>query len=88
MRDEPIKANIIKIGNSQGVRLPKTLLAMSGIQSSVEIRVIDGVITIRPAQAIRNGWDSSFQFMASSNDDLLLDANTPTDWDNEEWEWK
>jgi hypothetical protein len=61
---------------------------MSGIQSSVEMRVVDGVITIRPAQPIRNGWDSSFQSMASLTDDLLLDANTPTDWDNEEWEWK
>ena len=88
MRDEPIKANIIKIGNSQGVRLPKTLLAISGIQSTVEIRVIDGAIVIRPDQAPRSGWDASFQAMASSNDDLLLDANTPTEWDSEDWEWE
>ena len=91
MRYEPIKANIIRIGNSQGVRLPKILLTMSGIQRAVEIQVINGAIIIRPAQlpqTSRNGWDSSFQSMASSDDDLLLDANTPTEWDSEEWEWK
>jgi hypothetical protein len=43
---------------------------------------------IRPVQTARSGWDKSFQKMASSGDDLLLDANTSTNWDNKEWEWK
>ncbi|WP_244913276.1 AbrB/MazE/SpoVT family DNA-binding domain-containing protein [Phormidesmis priestleyi] len=34
-----IRTRIVKIGNSQGIRIPKTLLEQSGIDSEVEIEV-------------------------------------------------
>ena len=86
MESEPIKTNIIRIGNSQGIRIPKAVLAMSGIEESVEMVVDDGSMIIRPARKPREGWAESFQAMASNEDDLLLDEETPTDWDKQEWE--
>jgi antitoxin MazE len=88
MTGESIKTHIIKIGNSQGIRIPKALLAMSGIQDSVEISVANGVITIRPARKAREGWAASFQAMDSVGDDAVLDPHVHTEWDDEDWEWK
>jgi len=87
MNEESIKTTIVKIGNSQGIRIPKALLALSGIERRVEIRVSDGVITIRPARTIRDGWADAFQAMATSGDDALIDVDTQTQWDVENWEW-
>lgn len=88
MSSESIRTSIIRIGNSQGVRLPKALLAMSGIENDVEIAVINGAIIIRPVKKAREGWAEYFQAMASSGDDALLDDHIPTEWDEEDWEWK
>ena len=87
MDSESIRTSIIKIGNSQGVRLPKALLAISGIENDVEIAVTKGAIIIRPAKKARQGWAEHFEAMASYNDDSLLDDRIPTEWDKENWEW-
>jgi len=41
--------NIISIGNSRGVRIPKPLLEESGLKGSVEIKAKKGEIRIIPA---------------------------------------
>ena len=82
-----IRTHIIKIGNSQGIRIPKTLLEQSGIQTEVEIGIEGDHLTIRPLQQLRNGWDEAFAIMAAQKDDVLLDEVNPMDWDQTEWEW-
>jgi antitoxin MazE len=82
-----IRTRIVKIGNSQGVRIPKLLLEQSGIQAEVEIEVHGDHLTIRTASRLRTGWDEAFATMAKQRDDVLLDKVTTTDWDQVEWEW-
>jgi antitoxin MazE len=84
-----IKTRIIKIGNSQGVRLPKLLLTQIGLGKEVELEVQQDQIVIRPAQGPRNGWDAQFRAMAERGDDRLLDseAGDLTTWDTDEWVW-
>jgi antitoxin MazE len=82
-----IRTRIIKIGNSQGIRIPKTLLEQSGIQAEVEISIDGDRLTIRPLQQLRTGWDQAFAAMSAQQDDVLLDEVNPTDWDQSEWEW-
>jgi antitoxin MazE len=82
-----IRTRIVKIGNSQGVRIPKLLLEQSGIHAEVEIEVEGDHLTIRTASRLRSGWDEAFAAMAKQNDDVLLDEVEPTDWDQTEWEW-
>jgi antitoxin MazE len=82
-----IRTRIIKIGNSQGIRIPKTLLEQSGIQTEVEIVIEGDRLTIRPLLQLRTGWDQAFATMAAQQDEALLDEFNPTDWDQSEWEW-
>lgn len=83
-----MRARIIKIGNSQGVRIPKFFLEQTGLAEEVEIEAVDKQIVIRPVTSIREGWDEAFKKMADNTDDQLLDATTSqTQWDESEWQW-
>lgn len=84
-----MKANIIRIGNSQGIRIPKILLEQSHLGTEVELDVEDGKIVIRSANRPRQGWGERFQLMAESGDDKMVDADSSgqTVWDKDEWEW-
>lgn len=82
-----IRTRIVKIGNSQGVRIPKLLLEQSGIHGEVEIEVQGKVLTIRTAPRSRTGWDEAFAAMATQQDDVLLDEINTTEWDRVEWQW-
>jgi antitoxin MazE len=81
------RTRIIKIGNSQGIRIPKILLEQSGIDTEVEIEVDGDRLIVRTASGLRSGWEKSFALMAECNDDRLLDNATVTDWDRNDWEW-
>ena len=84
-----MKARIIKIGNSQGIRIPKVLLEQSGLGEEVELEVQDAQIIIHAAGGPRQGWDEVFHAMAAQGDDQLLDGDLTgqTDWDENAWQW-
>jgi antitoxin MazE len=85
-----MKARLVRIGNSQGIRIPKPLLEQAGLQDEVEIEVEGNRLVILPLRHPRAGWDEAFQAMARQGDDALLDDGDllPTRWDEEEWEWR
>ena len=85
-----MKAKIVKLGNSLGVRIPKSFIDESGLKSEVELEVIDGKIIIKPISKPRESWDSAFYKMSQNKDDILLDSQeltSQTSWDYKEWEW-
>jgi len=84
-----MKTKVVRIGNSQGIRIPKPVLAQVGFPEEVELEVGEDQIILRPASRPREGWDEAFRAMADMGDDELLDASTgpSTSWDEEEWEW-
>ncbi|HTU89706.1 MAG TPA: AbrB/MazE/SpoVT family DNA-binding domain-containing protein [Gemmataceae bacterium] len=84
-----MKARIVRIGNSQGIRIPKPLLEQTGLRGDVEIGVENEALVIRPARKPRQGWEEAFQEMAQRGDDKLLDPDVPslTSWDEDDWEW-
>ncbi len=84
-----MRASIIKIGNSQGLRIPKPILEQTGIISDVDIEVDHGQIIIRPVRNVREGWENAFREMAEKGDDLpLIDEPVSHSWDEEEWDWQ
>lgn len=85
-----MKASIVRIGNSQGIRIPKLVLEQTHLSGEVELEVRDRQIVIRSAMKPRQGWDRRFRAMAQKGDDKLLDAEAvgQTSWDEEEWQWK
>ena len=84
-----MRARVVKIGNSQGIRIPKPLLEQTGIIRDVELEVDQNQIIIRPVLNPRAGWDDAFIAIAEDNDDVLLDgeASLTHSWDDEEWQW-
>jgi len=50
-------ARLIKIGNSQGLRIPKLILEQRGMTDDVEIEAEKDQIIIRPVRNVREGWD-------------------------------
>lgn len=83
-----MKANIIRIGNSQGVRIPRPILEKCGLRGRVEMNVEDNVLVIAPVQEARDGWSDAFKRMAEQGDDEpLLNENDLSSWDESDWEW-
>ena len=74
-----LKAHLVKIGNSRGVRIPKIWLEQLNFHEEVELAVESDQIVIRPAHHPRAGWDEQFREMAERGDDQLLDAPPPAD---------
>lgn len=91
MKENSLSTTIIQIGNSQGVRLPKAVLTLAGIENneSVVISVEDGRIIIAPSVTVRSGWEEAFKLMHQNQDDILMDGDSESvsDWDTQEWEW-
>jgi antitoxin MazE len=89
-----MKARIVRIGNSRGIRIPQPLLKQTGLADEVDIRVEDNRLVITPVEPDptppRKGWAKAFKEMAAAGDDALLagDQPVPSRWDEEEWEWK
>ena len=79
-----VRAKLVKIGNSRGIRLAKPLLEVAGLADEVEIEAAPGVLTIRPSTHPRAGWA---QAAAAFNSGGLLDEMTSTRFDDEEWLW-
>ena len=84
-----VKARIVKIGNSQGIRIPKLLLDQADLGEEVELELQGEQIVIRSAYRARHDWADQFKAMAARGDDKLLDGDVmvSTVWDEEEWEW-
>jgi len=87
-----MRARIVKIGNSRGIRIPKPLLEQTGLGGEVEIRVEEDCLIIGPPEpeGPRANWARAFREMAAAHDDTLLDgdAAVPTEWEEEDWEWR
>ncbi len=82
-----VKTQIIKIGNSRGIRIPKLLIDQVGLGTEVEIAVQRDQLVIRSTSRPRHGWDEHFRAMAEHGDDRLLDGPVLTQWDASEWKW-
>ena len=82
-----IRSKVIKIGNSRGIRIPRTLLEQAGLTDDVEMMVEGNKLIIHSAQLPRQGWDAQFTAMAEQGEDQLLDQTPATQWEEGEWAW-
>jgi antitoxin MazE len=82
-----MRTELIRIGNSRGVRIPKPLIEECGLGETVELRVLNRRIVVSPVRAPREGWDEAFRKAGpSTHDELLLDL-PESEFDREEWQW-
>jgi antitoxin MazE len=80
-----MEVSIIKIGNSKGFRLSKTLLEKYNIKDKVELILEKGRIIIKPVDTPRQGWENAFKEMHENRDDKLLFDDVFEDENLEEW---
>jgi len=80
-----MEVSVIKIGNSKGIRLSKTLLDKYKIQDTVEVILEKEQIIIKPLSRPRKGWEKAFKKMAENGDDRLLINDVFDDENLEEW---
>ena len=75
---------IRKMGNSQGVLIPKPILAQLGLEGSADMQVRDGVIEIRAMQRNpREGWADDALRLAARGDDVLVWPEVANEGDDE-----
>jgi antitoxin MazE len=78
-----VRAKLIRIGNSRGIRLAKPFLEEAGLTDEVEIHAAPGVLTITPAASPRRGWAEAARSFPPEG---LLDQTSATRFDEEKWE--
>jgi antitoxin MazE len=83
---------IIRIGNSKGIRLSKTVMERYQFKDKAEMILRQGELVLRPVHSIRHDWDEQFRQMHNEGEDHLLmgdlfEEDVPGD--EEDWdEWK
>lgn len=70
-----MRAKIIKIGNSHGIRIPKPLLEESGLENEVDLKLKDNGLMIRPVKSVD---------VPASETMLLSESALAKDWNRPE----
>jgi len=78
-----MEVQIISIGNSKGIRLPKVILEKYNLDDKLELEMKDDCIVLKPLKTPRLGWDEAFKKLNSQKDDELL---IPDVFEDEEFE--
>ena len=82
-----MKAAIVQIGNSRGIRIPKAILEQCHMEKDVELIVEADSIIIKPGrQEPRKDWGKHFKRMNETGDDSLIIPDR-IDLAAKGWEW-
>ena len=71
MSKAPVTRNVksVAIGNSRGIRLPKTLLRKYGWSNSVVLEEADNVIILHGNTERKRSWEDTYRAMAANDED-------------------
>ncbi len=78
--------DIVKIGNSKGIRIPAYILKECNINDKIELEIQDGKIIITPIKHPRKDWETAFKKMHANGDDRLI-IDDDIDSHLEDWKW-
>jgi antitoxin MazE len=79
----------VRIGNSQGIRIPKTIIEQCGFRERVELTVRGATLVVAALQGPRQGWEESLAKAGQSamNEPPQLPDHLAASWDATEWTW-
>jgi len=83
-----MKTEIVPIGNSKGVRIPKALLEECGLNGTVNLRAEKGRLIIERPRKPREGWEESIKRSIAKHG--MPEMLWPDDMHDEfdaDWEW-
>ena len=82
-----MRTELVSIGNSKGLRLPKALIEQYGL-GEIEMEAKADCLVLRPIRAARAGWDAAVARMRARGEDaLLFDSRAGSDFHEKEWTW-
>ena len=82
-----MKIELVRIGNSRGIRIPKPLIEQCGFGDEVDLRIENECLIISPERPIRAGWEERFRAAGpAAEDELLLETVAMNDFDRKEWQ--
>ena len=83
-----MRTNIVRIGNSQGLRIPKLILKQTGLSGEVDLIVDGDQLIIKNANHPRSDWNAVFAKMDQDEQQYLMESTVNlSSWDEQEWEW-
>ena len=79
--------NLVQIGNSKGIRLPRAVLEALNVEKELDIEVKDQILIVKPVHnGPRKGWEEKLKTMQKRGEDKLL-IDDMMDADSKDWEW-
>ena len=83
-----MRTELVRIGNSRGIRIPKPLIEQCRLGEKVELRIENDCLVISPERLPRAGWDEAFRAAGPSDrDGRLLEPISENEFDSTEWRW-
>ena len=82
-----MKVELVRVGNSRGIRIPKPIIEQCGFEDTVDLRIEKDCLVIAPARRVRQGWEEAFRAAGSSDLDEMLLGTLSNQFDREEWRW-
>jgi antitoxin MazE len=77
-----------RIGDSRGIRIPKTIIEQCGFGECVGLRIERDRLVVSRDHPPRFGWAAAFRAAGSStSDEMPLEATPSNDFDPAEWRW-
>lgn len=82
-----MKTELVRIGNSRGIRIPKPLIEQCGFGDQVDLRVDNECLIISPGRVPRAGWEEEFRAAGPAAEGELLLGTGANEFDGKEWRW-
>lgn len=86
-----MKAKLVRIGNSHGVRLPKAVIEQAGLGDELRVAVRGRSVVITSSGGPRDGWDAAFRraLRPGVNGEVPAEAwqTSPNQLDDEDCTW-
>ncbi|MDO9311028.1 MAG: AbrB/MazE/SpoVT family DNA-binding domain-containing protein [Nitrosomonas sp.] len=79
--------HLVKIGNSQGIRIPKPLIEQAQLEGKdLQLQVVEGGLLITPKKGAREGWKEAIENTLKTHNKEKLDQewlNAPLSTDDD-----
>ena len=84
-----METKITKIGNSQGIIIPKIIIEQCKLIDRVNLEVKDNNLIVSPVvNNPRQGWEEAIIAAGvDEKDELLMEDYLEHSWDEKEWTW-
>lgn len=86
-----METDIIKIGNSKGIRIPKAILEQCGFNGVINMRVDgDKLVLFKPKRKVREGWAEAIKLDIKKHgipELILPEGSIVNEFDKTEWTW-